>query len=986
MVIAFVTLAVLAASMSAGAQTFGRNKVHYDALDFRVLETAHFNVHYYPAEHDAAVQAARLAERWYVRLSAALHDEFSERQPIVLYASHAQFAQTNVVPGLVSDGVGGVTDQGRGRVVLPFAAGLGETDHVLGHEIVHAFQRDILRKHSRPMNTLPLWFIEGMAEYLSIGGIDTNTSMWLRDAVAQDDLPRIEDLDDPNYFPYRYGQALWAYLVRQFGDEVVVKALTSKAKGGAAGRLSAVTGTSVFALNEGWHAFVRGRVQAAAEAVEPDAAQPKPDDPGAVVSKKAPKPIALVSGGRLNVGPSISPDGRSLVFLSERDQYSIDVYVANAATGAVTRKLVATAGDPHFESLQFIESAGAWDPSGKRFALAALAGGLPVLSIFNVQTGDLEREVPIRGVDQVFGPTWSPDGKRIAFSAMAGGLSDLYVLTLGTGAVQALTRDAFADLQPAWSPDGRTLAFATDRFSSSLDTLSFGQFRLAQIDVATAVVSPLPSLPGAKNIDPHWSRDGASVFFVADAGGVSNVYRVAVSTRDIYRVTSVSTGVSGVTSLSPAISVATRSDRLAYSVYRRGGYQINVIDPDAAAPVLARAPTLAAAPSAPHGPAPVLLPAPEASFADRPYRAGLSLDRFVQPYLSAGGGSTGSFIRGGVGLSFADMLGNRQLDVAVQAGKHVDDFVAQAAYLNMRSRWNWGIAGGQVPWLTGGFSTAAAASADGATLTQQNDIYRQLHRDVSGVLMYPFSGAKRVELTAGVQSIAFDRESTTTLFSSTTGRPLSSTLDTVPAAPSATLFESGAALVYDTAVFGAASPILGQRYRFSIAPTFGSLSYTTVTADYRRYLMPLRPFTIAMRVMQVGRYGSGADDPRLLPLAWTLRDVVRGYGDTGPSAQGAPYLSADRLLVGNAELRFPIPGVFSRHARWSALPMEGLIFSDAGRFWIPDLSHGTASTLSSVGAGVRIVAAGVVFELDAVKPLHHVSPGWTFSFNFRPGF
>ena len=99
-------------------------------------------------------------------------------------------------------------------------------------------------------------------------------------------------------------------------------------------------------------------------------------------------------------------------------------------------------------------------------------------------------------------------------------------------------------------------------------------------------------------------------------------------------------------------------------------------------------------------------------------------------------------------------------------------------------------------------------------------------------------------------------------------------------------------------------------------------------------------------------------------------------------------MSADRLLVGNLELRFPIPGVFSRRAHWNALPIEGLVFSDAGRFWIPDLSTSrtSPSLLHSAGAGVRLVAAGVVFELDAVKPLDQVAHGWTFSFNFRPGF
>jgi len=977
-----LALCVCAAAAVADAQSFGRNKVHYDALDFRVLETAHFNIHYYPAEHDAAVQAARLAERWYARLSVVLHDEFARRQPIVLYASHAQFAQTNVVAGFLGDGVGGVTDQERGRVVLPFAAGLGETDHVLGHEIVHAFQRDILRKHNRAMNALPLWFIEGMAEYLSIGGIDTNTSMWLRDAVAQDELPRIQDLDDPNFFPYRYGQALWAYLAETFGDEVVWKAITSRAKGGAAGRLSAVTGKSVYALTEGWHAFIREHSHTDEADDENAKTDAKKDDIADTVKKAKAKPIvSLASGGRLNVGPALSPDGKSLVFLSERDQYSIDVYVADSATGAISRKLVATAGDPHFESLQFIESAGGWDPTGKRFALAALAGGLPVLSIFNVHTGALEREFPIHGTDQVFGPTWSPDGTRIAFSAMAGGLSDLYVLDLEKGTVQALTRDAFADVQPAWSPDGKSIAFATDRFSSSLDSLSFGHFALARIDVQTAVVTPLPSVPGGKNIDQHWSRDGHSLFFIADAGDVSNVYRLNVASAEIYQITSVPTGVSGVTALSPALSVAGRTDRMAYSVYRHGGYEINVMDLDMDTRKLASVDITS------HITPTVLSPAPAATFSDRPYRGRLSLDRFVQPYLSAGGGSTGGFIRGGVGLSFADMLGNRRLDLAVQAGKNVDDFIGQAAYINMRSRWNWGIMGGQVPWLSGGINSPALPSEDG-TLTRQNDIYRQLHREISGVAVYPFSGAKRLELTAGVESIAYDRESTSAVFSATTGQLMSSTTDTFQAAPTATLVDTSAALVYDTSVFGAASPVLGQRYRFSIAPSFGSVSYTTITADYRKYVMPLRPFTVAMRVMHVGRYGSGASDPRLLPLAWTLRDIVRGFGDTGPDAGTTTYLNGDRLLVGNLELRFPIPGVFSRRLRWNALPLEGLIFSDAGRFWIPDvtLTHRNTESLRSVGAGVRLVAAGVVFELDAVKPMGQVSNGWTFSFNFRPGF
>jgi hypothetical protein len=198
------------------------------------------------------------------------------------------------------------------------------------------------------------------------------------------------------------------------------------------------------------------------------------------------------------------------------------------------------------------------------------------------------------------------------------------------------------------------------------------------------------------------------------------------------------------------------------------------------------------------------------------------------------------------------------------------------------------------------------------------------------------------------------------------------------------LSEARAALVYDTATYGPTSPILGKRYRFAAAPTFGGLTFTTVTSDYRQYWMPRRPFTVAVRVMQLGRYGTDAGDARLLPLVWTIRDIVRGYGDlgTGPSSLGT--LSASRMLVGNGEVRFPVAGLFSR-SQSVGLPIEGLAFTDVGRFWMPDRLAGSTSLLRSVGTGVRLNAAGMIFELDAVRRFD-AARGWTFSFNLRPGF
>ena len=340
-------------------------------------------------------------------------------------------------------------------------------------------------------------------------------------------------------------------------------------------------------------------------------------------------------------------------------------------------------------------------------------------------------------------------------------------------------------------------------------------------------------------------------------------------------------------------------------------------------------------------------------------------------------------LRGGVGLSFGDMLGDQEVQTALQVGKSRDDFAYQVSYLNMRSRWNWGVLTSQVPWLTG--STISHGTIGEPKIVRETDVLREVHRQIHGAAVYPFSSAKRLELSGGLQAIGFGSQTMTSEYSGFTGRLMNQTTVNNPADPTLWLGESHAALVYDTATFGPTSPILGRRYRFAVAPTFGGLTFTTVTSDYRQYWMPLRPFTVAIRVMQLGRYGTDAADARLLPLVWTIRDIVRGYGDlgTGPSSLGT--LSASRMLVGNGEVRFPIAGLFSHASQFGGLPIEGLAFTDFGRFWMPDRLRGATSLLRSVGTGVRINAAGMIFELDAVRRFD-AARGWTFSFNLRPGF
>ena len=222
-----VFLVCATAAVPAEAQYFGRNKVQYKDFKFEVLKTDHFDIYFYEDERESAARVGRMAERWYARLSSIFEHEMNTRQPLVLYASHPDFEQTNVVGGMIGEGTGGVTEGLKRRVVLPLAGTLAETDHVLGHELVHAFQYDISANRARGgysgggIEALPLWFVEGLAEYLSIGPIDPHTAMWLRDATRKEELPQIKDLANGEYFPYRWGQAVWAYIGGKYGDDLI---------------------------------------------------------------------------------------------------------------------------------------------------------------------------------------------------------------------------------------------------------------------------------------------------------------------------------------------------------------------------------------------------------------------------------------------------------------------------------------------------------------------------------------------------------------------------------------------------------------------------------------------------------------------------------------------------------------------------------------------------------------------------------------------
>ncbi|HEX6432744.1 MAG TPA: BamA/TamA family outer membrane protein, partial [Gemmatimonadales bacterium] len=977
-------------------------------------KTEHFDIYFYPKEKVAATQAARMSERWLVRLSRVLNHELSGRQPLILYASPAEFQQTNAIGGEIGEGTGGVTEALRRRIVLPVGGTLADLDHVIGHELVHAFQYDMTGSGRSTLGALPgatalpLWFIEGMAEYLSLGPVHAPTAMWMRGAVqdtGKDTLPTFRQLEDPRYFPYRYGHALLSYVAGQWGDQAIGQLLRRAGRRrGVEPAIREVLAINPDTLVARWHQAVHAAYQPLLPATRP-------------AESFGPRIVAAKGDGRYNIAPSLSPDGSRMMFLSDRDLFSIDLFLADARTGKIQRQVTQTAVDPHLQSLEFIESSGSWSPDGKRFVFAALSGGSPILVLYDVDRGKRSREIRLADLGQALNPSWSPDGRFIAFTGVAGGLTDLYVVDLEGDQVRRLTDDQFADLQPAWSPDGRSLAFATDRFSTSLPTLRIGSIGLGLIDLATGQVRPVPGGDGARQLNPQWSPDGRSLYFLSDPDGITNVYRVELASGGMSQVTDLFTGVSGITETSPALSVAQTSGRLIYSVFRSNGYDLYGIDNPAAVPI---EPTTAYRPYAGSAALAAVLPPVQRSrpilapllqnpelglpastdYPVRPYRPGLSLTYVGQPSLAVGSSQFGTYIGGGASLYFSDLLGDHNLVTGLNVQGSFKDVNALVGYQNLRSRLNWGVVAQQVPYLSGGFVQGTTTIDGQPALVDQELLERQTNRDVYGVLAYPFSQVQRIEFQAGFSNITFDRELRTRAFSLATGQQIVDEEVDLPAGRAINMGVASAALVYDNSFGGATGPLFGQRYRFEISPTAGSLSYLGVLGDYRRYFMPVRPFTFATRLLHYGRYGRGGESDRLQPLFLGYPGLVRGYSygsfdasECEPTAEdpsGCPVfdqLLGSRMLVANAELRFPLFGVLGiGSGYYGAFPIEFTIFGDGGLAWDtrndPSVfGSGTRDPVFSAGAGLRINLLGfAIAEVDLVRPFDRPGKGWIWQF------
>ena len=1000
------------------AQYFGQNKVKYKQFDFKVVESETFDTYHYLEKDSLIIGLVKDAEKWRKRHEVVFKDSFDYKVPIILYSNHGDFQQTSVVSGLIGTSTGGVTEGLKNRVTFPVTPSYTQTDHVMGHELVHAHQYNMIKSSDslsfKNMGNIPLWMTEGMAEYLSIGSVDAHTAMWMRDAVANDYFPRIKDLYKSRYFPYRFGQAFWAFVGGTFGDDIMYPLYRETAKLGVKEAFKRELSMPIDSFSVKWKATTENHY--------------KPLMEGRSLMAIGQKLINEENGGRLNISPAISPDGKYFIFLSEKNIFTLDLFLAEVRTGKIIKKLSTRTRNSHLDALDAFESAGTWSPDSKQYAFVIYSNGKNKIAIADMDRARVVDDFFVPNIPSFSNIDWSPDGDKILFSGLKDGQSDLFSIDIKSKKVIQITDDYYAQMQPKWSSDGEKIVFVTDYIiqenARPNRNLSFAIFDLKK----NSIEMP-PVFIHSNNLNPTFSNDDSSIYFLSDREGFRDLYQYDLITEKVSQLTQFFTGISGITKYSPAISISKEKNEILYSLYSDSKYSIYKVNRDElnAKEVALDDEDFTAA----------ILPSMnlEEGFVDanleneniltkttklkeKPYKPKFKLD-----YVSNGGvgvstGRYGTGMVGGINMLFGDMLNDNQLYVGAVLNGELQDFGVQAAYLNRQSRYAWGGGLSHIPYryiTYGGEMIENIEIGDEEILSNRvtYNIYHIFKEQASLFSYYPFSKSTRLEGGASLNYYSFRLDKDHYYYylnNPYSPFALDRERNVSGAGESFGMSEISLAFVGDDSSFGLTAPMNGYRYRFEVQQTFGHLNMTSVLSDFRKYFYT-KPVTFAFKGYGYSRLGKDANNPIMPPLYLGYETLIRGYTNNALSDNLSNSdnefefndLLGSRIMVANFEIRLPFTGPERLAAIKSGFLFTDLnLFFDAGIAWgdfrgynsetgqYIDLNRTleNSTILTSTGISTRINLFGqLILEPYYAFPLQlDANNRGVFGLNFTPGW
>ena len=852
------------------AQMFGKNKVTQQYFDWFIHKTEHFDIYYYPSESRLVSVMGDIAEDAYRKFSEEFGHELSDKTPLILYKSHSDFQETNIILEELSEGVGGFAEFFKRRIVIPFTGSMTDFQKVIFHELVHIFQYDII--YQKPVAHIytgeflyspPIWFIEGTAEYMSRDW-DATDEMVLRNACVSNSIVPLTYLQNfyilgsKVFLGYKEGQSAIEYLVKTYGLDKLANALQELKHSRTKNLDDAfrnTIGIDVQQFDKDWQRFLKKKYWPM------------------VQYKKMPDEIAIQLTGKKseanNSKPVWSVSGDLIAYLTSESGY-YEIRIISAKDGRLMERVSKKFYQDEYEHIRSEGSGIAWSPDGDKLAFIPKDKKKDYLLVLNIITGKIEHKI-LLPFDTSYSPTWSPDNNRIAFVALKDGKTDIYLLSLDKQNIVQLTDDPFDDNHPDWHPASDKLVYSSEQE---------GKYKLFILDLNNKAQTQLTY--GQQNaVSPSWTRDGAQITFCSDLNGIYDLYIVDNDGNNFTRLTDIMTGCFN-PSLSPDGS------KILFSAYHDGKQDIFIMDMEKAVnekidmPPLNKESEIVAVAESEEKPS---------ILGRKKYSTSLLLDAIFTDFQY----SADELLRNTTQLIASDMMGNHRLGLSVvanQSGFLTPDFLASYVYLARRIDYG-----------------AAIFNYHEYYITTDRYLVAQRTTGLVGFLVYPLDRYRRIELQTLIYSTPFDFRYYTDLDS-----------------PRGTIFSTEISYVKDTTRWNEFGPYSGTRYILDLEhslPALGSdLEMTNMIFDARRYFRLGRRTCFATRMLLGGSFGS---DHALFYLGGI--DTIRGYGYEELAGTRAGLFNMELRIPFIDELRFGWPFA------WSIGGIRGIVFSDFGTVW-----------------------------------------------------
>ncbi|MBN1383526.1 MAG: PD40 domain-containing protein [Elusimicrobia bacterium] len=518
---------------------YADNKVITDVKKWKYVETEHFRIYHYPEASNLLPVLSDILEETFNTTTRFYEYRPSKKIPFFIYRNHNEFEQTNIVP--VGEGTGGVTEAFKNRFVVYNNGSNKWLRDVIPHEFTHVVQFTILYEEAALLKAMrlargifiPLWMMEGMAEYNTRDVDATTREMVIRDVVSSRTVFSLKDLGTFGHLKphqitpaYKLSETAYRFLVDEYGPDKpqkLIKVLRDKLDMSAAFYDTLKISPKIFM--ERWEEWLY-------EEYEDEITKYKDaSDYGVKLTADAGDNIP-----DFNTNPVFSPDGGSIAFITDDDGINklMLVELSRPAGSPLRSEKTRVIAEGNTSSIDLIHNEKvSFSPDGNLIAFSGEKTQKDYIYIYNLKKETLLK-LPVN-IFTVKSPSFSPDGEKMLFIGMRTVYNDIYEYDFKDGSVKSITDDAADQDSPVYSPDGKYIVFSQENAA----TLQSDIFLL---DITSGEKTNLTDFPGDK-VSPSFSPDGKKIVFTADEkpGSPVNIYTISLDNREIRKCTNLLT-------------------------------------------------------------------------------------------------------------------------------------------------------------------------------------------------------------------------------------------------------------------------------------------------------------------------------------------------------------------------------------------------------------------------------------------------------------